>query len=99
FGKSALLLSLPCQVNDQPPVWSAILSAPAPTTSTRPLLERGSAPRSFLRSTSDFRTASRASARDAGSLIAVAGGWGPVAGEASNRPLRSLARMMRDTAS
>ena len=76
-----------------------MLSAPAPTTSTRPLLESGSARRSFLSSTSDFRTASRASARDAESPMADAVGWGPVAGDPSNRPPRSLARTMRDTAS
>ncbi|KAG1079656.1 hypothetical protein G6F40_016214 [Rhizopus arrhizus] len=63
LGKSALLFSVPCQVSDQPPDWSPMLSAPLPTTSTRASLRNGSAWPSFFSSTSDSRTARRASSR------------------------------------
>ena len=65
-GKSALVFSVPCQVTVQPPVCFGMLSAPSPATSTRELRRSGSRPRSFFSSTSDSRTACRASARCSG---------------------------------
>ena len=51
------------------------------------------------RKTEDLRTAWRASPRTGAKAITEASGCGPVTGEASNRPDRSLTRIMRVAAS
>jgi len=63
FGKSAFVFAVPCHVNAQPPVWLAMLSAALPTTRMRLFVASGSAGPSFFSSTSDSRTARRASSR------------------------------------
>ena len=77
-----------------------MLSAPAPTTCTCPDASSGSAP-SFFSSTSDLRTASRASSRCAGE---PSRSTSPASGRAlgfgfANTPAAILARRMRRLAS
>ena len=77
----------PCQVSDHPPDWHRkAVGAGADHQDTLAARCSGSTPPSFFSSTSDLRTASRASARTSGELITGASGCGPVAGDASNRP-------------
>ena len=98
FGKSALVLPVPCQVRLQPPVWFCSESAVLPTTSTFELDGSGSSRSWFLSSTSDSRTASRASAGCCSAACEPACsradgfGW-------SIRPVRSFTRRIRVTAS
>ncbi len=101
LGKSERRVPSPCQVNVQPPACLAMLSAPSPATSTRCFGASGSTPPWFFSSTSDSRTAWRATARCSGAPSssnlppsARAEGLG-----FSNRPMRNLARRMRRTAS
>src|SRR5688572_2753556 len=61
-GKWLLSTPVPCHVSVHPPDWRAMSSAPSPATSKLPPRRNGSTP-SFLSSTSDLRTASRARAR------------------------------------
>ena len=61
--KSAAVVSVPCQLIVQPPACIAILSAPEPAIRTLLPLRMGRTPSSFLSSTSDFDTASRARSR------------------------------------
>ncbi len=98
FGKSALVLPVPCQVRLQPPVWFWSESALLPTTSTFEDCGSGSSFFSFLSSTCDSRTARRASAGSCSAEPSVACsradglGW-------SIRPVRSFTRRIRVTAS
>ena len=101
-GKSALLRPVPCQVMVQPPDCLLMLSAPSPVTSTCLLAASGSRPPLFLSSTSDWRTASRASARCSGEASILKS---PASGRLrrrtapSNMPARNFTRRMRVTAS
>ena len=97
LGKSALVLSVPCQVSDQPPVWWEMLSALLPTSNTRWPFFSGRVAPSFFNSTSDSRTARRARSRctsDSG----LPANW-LADGLCSHRRARSFTRRMRVTAS
>ena len=100
-GKFALVRPVPCQVSVQPPFCLEMLSAPSPATSTCLRGSIGSTP-SFFSSTSDSRTARRASARCAGLPTTctdlVTSGLAD-GSPASNMPRRSFTRRMRLTAS
>ena len=105
-GKSLLRLTSlgpnshgpPCQDSVQPPVWFWMLSALLPTTRTRLSRRSGRTLSLFLSSTSDSRTARRASARSTTLSSSPAKRRSDGRGR-SNSPARSLTRRMRVTAS
>ena len=93
---------VPCQLMVQPPLCLAMLSAPSPATSTRSCGDSGSRWLRFFSSTSDSRTAWRATARCAGGAeqLVVSGDSGRDEGRPSvSRCARSFTRRMRRTAS
>ena len=100
-GKSAFVFSVPCQVMLQPPHCLGTLSAPSPATSTLRLRSSGKRSFEFLSSTSDLRTASRATARCSGAPTSAR--WSDNGRDDgrpfSNKPARSFTRRMRVTAS
>ncbi|WP_413894708.1 hypothetical protein [Pantoea ananatis] len=99
FGKSLRVVPVPCQFSVQPPACLPTSLAPSPATSC--FGDSGSTPPWFFSSTSDSRTACRATARCAGAPISA--NWPPTARAdglpASNRPSRILTRRIRRTAS
>src|SRR5262245_8369215 len=105
FGKSALVLPVPCQVNVQPPLWFAMLSALLPATRTLSDLLRGRTPPLFLSRTRDFCTALRAMARCSaepscdGSLASFRVDGAPLLFLGPRRPALILTRRIRVTAS
>ena len=97
FGKSAAVVSVPCQVIVQPPVCIAILLAPGPVTRTRAPGFMGKVSSLFFKRTRDLATASRANAKCAAAPTAVGSlrvmDWSPI------KPSLYLTRKFRRTAS
>ena len=97
LGKSAAVVSVPCQLIVQPPACIAILSAPDPATKTLAPLRMGKTPPLFLSNTRDFETASRARSRC--SCLPTNEVCPRMVGASSIRPNLYFTRKMRRTAS
>ena len=95
--KSAAVVSVPCQLIVQPPACIAMLSAPDPAIRTFAPLRIGRTLSSFLSSTSDFETASRARSR--WSCLPTNDVWPRTVGVSPMRPSLYFTRNMRRTAS
>ena len=92
------MLPVPCHDSDQPPVWLLMLSALLPTTSTREVRRSGSTRSLFFSSTSELRTASRATV-EASSAAGEPACWRCEGLGSSNTPARSFTLRIRLTAS